>query len=68
MLNAFTSIIFNFTVDEKNDTSLKKISGYLFVDNTQTYFKDHSTITEGRFEKYIVKLKQIAYFHLNRFT
>jgi lysosomal-associated membrane protein 1/2 len=47
MLNAFTSIIFNFTVDETNTTSLKKISGYLFVDNTQTYIKDYSNITAG---------------------
>jgi hypothetical protein len=51
MLNAFTSIIFNFTVDEQNTTSLKKISGYIFIDNKQTFITDYSNTSAGRFEK-----------------
>ena len=50
MLNLFTSIIFNFSVDAQNSTSLKKVYGYLYVDNNQT-FPDYAASTAGRFER-----------------
>ena len=50
MLNAFTSIIFNFTVDKDNTTSLKKIYGYLFIDKNQNFVKDYSNTSGGKFE------------------
>jgi hypothetical protein len=49
MLNSFTAIIFNFTVDDKNVTSLSNIYGYITVDDQQTYIKDYANGTAGRF-------------------
>ncbi len=49
MLNVYTVIIFNFTVDDKNTTSLTKVTVYLTVDGKQGYITDYSNSTAGRF-------------------
>ena len=47
MLNGFTQILLDFSVDAKNMTSLKKIYGYITFNDKQTYFTDYAPALEG---------------------
>jgi hypothetical protein len=71
MLNEFTAIIFNFSVDDKNVSSLTKVYGYITIDNKQTYITDYSNTSAGRFDILICEKKNnylLFFFYLNRFT
>jgi hypothetical protein len=48
MLGGLTDIFLQFTVDEKNTTSLTKVSGYVTVNDRQSYFKDFAAGVEGK--------------------
>jgi hypothetical protein len=48
MLQGFTSIIMQFTVNATNSTSLSKIYGYITMNDKQTYFPDYANSTEGK--------------------
>jgi len=47
MLNELTAIIFNFSVDDKNVSSLTKVYGYITVDNNQQFITEYSNSTAG---------------------
>ncbi|CAF3175995.1 unnamed protein product [Rotaria socialis] len=47
MLDGFTEIILDFTVDSKNMTSLSRVYGYITFNDKQTYFKNYSAGLDG---------------------
>jgi lysosomal-associated membrane protein 1/2 len=47
MLDSLTAIIFQFTFDDKNMTSLTTVSGYITMNDKQTSFPNYANITEG---------------------
>ena len=49
MLNGFTNILFQFTVNATNGTSLTRVHGYITLNDKQTYFRNYSEDAEGRF-------------------
>jgi hypothetical protein len=49
MLDGLTNVILQFTVDEKNTTSLSEAVVYVTLNNKQTYFPDYRADLEGRF-------------------
>ena len=49
MLNGFTDIVFQFSIDDKNMTSLTKVSGFITMNDKQTYFPNYANTTEGKF-------------------
>jgi len=61
MLNELTAIIFNFSVDDKNVSSLTKIYGYITVDNNQQFITEYSNSTAGRFRILICEKNTICF-------
>lgn len=49
MLDNLTSITFEFSLNEKNQTSLKKVFGLITVNENSTYFPNHSANVETVF-------------------
>ncbi|CAF3807557.1 unnamed protein product [Rotaria sordida] len=47
ILNGFTEILLDFSVDSKNMTSLTKVYGYITLNDKQTYFKNYSQAIAG---------------------
>ena len=47
MLGGFTNVILQFTVNEKNVTSLTKVDVYVIVNDKQTVFPNYANATAG---------------------
>ena len=47
MLDSFTNILFRFSIDDKNMTTLQKVYGYITLNDKQTYFTNFSTNLTG---------------------
>jgi hypothetical protein len=47
MLNNLTTVTFEFSLDEKNQTSLNKVLVYITVDSKTVYFPNYAVNAEG---------------------
>ena len=50
MFDGLSALIFTFVVNGSDSVSLTKFSGYLLVNDRQTYITNYSETTGGKFE------------------